>query len=375
MKITAINLIEVRCSLAEPVKMSFGLRTERRHLFVEIVTDKGIKGIGDSWTNFPYWAVDERKITLEALKKIFIGMDPLNINAIWNEINQKIFKSDIGLQYGSKGPVYQALSGIDIALWDIAGKAHNVPVYGMLGGALHGHMNAYASGITSGDYKKRVPGLLENGFEEFKVKVGFGTQSDTDTLKTVRELIGTKKLYADANQKWQNAAEAIREMRQLSVYGVNFFEEPVNAALPDEYKKIRVAGGFEHAAGENLYGRNEFHNFMNQGLVDIIQPDVTKSGGITESWAVCEEARLYGVRTALHMYGTAIGLAASLQIMFASTQAMSMEYDVVDNVMMTDLASETFYVLENGRFVIAREMPGIGIALDEDFMNKYGRRV
>jgi len=371
MKITEINLIETKCELAEPIKMSFGLRTERRHLFVEVLTDKGIKGIGETWTNFPFWAVDEKKVTLGALKHIFIGKDPLRINDIWADIGRKILRTDIGLQYGSKGPVFQALSGIDIALWDIMGKAYNVPVYQLLGGAVHDHINAYASGLTAGDYKKRVPYWLDKGFNEFKVKVGFGEKSDAETLKAVREEIGSKKLYADANQKWKDAKEAVAQMQMLSEYNVSFFEEPINASMRDEYKKIRDASNLTIAAGENLYSRHESHAYMNQGLVDIIQPDVTKSGGITETWAVCEEARLYNVSTALHMYGTAVGLAASLHVMFASANALSMEYDVIDNIMMTELLQKTFYTLDNGKFIITEELPGLGIALSNDFLNKY----
>ena len=374
MKITDINLIEIRCELAEPVKLSFGMRTERRHLFVEVVTDKGIKGIGETWTNFPSWAVDERKITLGVLKHIFVGKDPLNINDIWIDIDRKIIKTDIGLQYGSKGLVYQALSGIDIALWDVIGKAYNVPVYQLLGGSVHDRINAYASGITAGDYKKRVPYLLGKGFNEFKVRVGFGEKSDADTLKAVREEIGPGKLYADTNQRWKNAKEAVTQMQILNEYNVGFFEEPVNASMCGEYKKIRAETNMTIAAGENLYSRHEFHGYMNQGLVDIIQPDVTKSGGITETWAVCEEARLYNINTALHMFGTAVGLAASLQVMFASAGALSMEYDVLDNVMMTELPCKTFYTLDKGCFTITEMMPGIGIELDNDFLNKYAQK-
>ena len=351
--------------------MSFGLRTERRHLFVEIITDKGIKGIGDTWTNFPAWAVDERKITLAGIKKVFIGKDPLKINNIWADIDRKIIRSDIGLQYGSKGPVYQALSGIDIALWDIIGKAYNVPVHQLLGGAVHDRIHAYASGISAGDYQKRIPKCLEEGFSEFKVKVGFGEESDSSTLKAVRQEIGPAMLYADANQKWKNAKKAAAEMRILGEYGIGFFEEPVHANLHNEYKILKSSGNAVLAAGENLYSRHEFHSYLREGLVDIIQPDLTKCGGITETWAVCEEARLFNVKTALHMFGTAIGLAASLNVMFASPQALSMEYDVLDNIMMTQLPKKTFYRLAKGCFTIEEELPGIGIELDLDFLNKY----
>jgi len=371
MKITEIKLIELRCALAEPVRNSFGQRTERRHLFVEILTDKGISGIGETWTNFPVWAVDERKITLRHLRDIFIGKDPLNRNSIWEEIDRKILKAEL-IQYGAKGPVYQALSGVDIALWDILGKAYGVPVYQLLGGAVRGSVEAYASGISAGDCKRRVPECLGRGFRAFKVKIGFGEESDGNALRAVRADIGQFKLYADANQKWKNAKEAATQMRALSEFGVGFFEEPVGAAQIEDYRALSEAGIAPVAAGENLYSRREFLHFLNGGLLDVVQPDATKCGGITEAWAVCEDAKLYGVKTALHMFGTAIGLAASLQIMFASSQAHSMEYDVLDNVMMTHLPAKTFYSLENGDFVVAREMPGIGIELDGAFLERYG---
>ena len=160
-------------------------------------------------------------------------------------------------------------------------------------------------------------------------------------------------------------------MRALNEYGIGFFEEPINAALLDDYYAIRGDGVGKVAAGENLYGRREFHEYLRRGLVDIIQPDVTKCGGITETWAVCEEARLYGVDAALHMFGTAVGLAASLHVMLATPRSKSMEYDVLDNVMMTDLPLKTFYALEKGTFYVSRRMPGIGIELDPEFIRRY----
>ncbi|MCL2539272.1 MAG: mandelate racemase/muconate lactonizing enzyme family protein [Oscillospiraceae bacterium] len=371
MTITDIKFTELRCALAEPVKTSFGTRSERRHLLVEVLTDKGLTGVGETWTNFPAWAVDERKVTLQGIKQVFIGLDPLNINAVWAQIDSKILKADV-IQYGSKGPIYQALSGIDIALWDIMGKAYGVPVYQLLGGAVSSSVEAYASGISAGDYQRRVPKCLAEGFRGFKIKIGFGEDSDARTLKAVRAEVGQLNLYADANQKWKNAKEAAAQMRALGEFGVGFFEEPVSAAFPDEYKALSDAGIAPVAAGENLYSRHEFHTYFSRGLVDIIQPDVTKCGGITETWAACEQARLYDVKTALHMFSTAVGLAASLNIMLASPQAHSMEYDVLDNIMMTELPAKTFYRLERGSFIIAEQMPGIGIELDKEFLEKYG---
>ena len=371
MRITDFNLIEMKVPLASPIQMSFGLRHERRHLFVEVLTDEGVTGLGETWTNFPFWAVDERKITLESLKRFFVGEDPLNRGEIWSMIDKKILRSDIGLQYGSKGPVYQALSGIDIALWDIAGKAYGKPVYELLGGKLRDSVTAYASGLSSSDYERRVPRLLEEGFSDFKIKVGFSEDSDADTAKAVRSMIGEKSLYADANSKWDSAREALRNIRRLSEYGIGFIEEPVNAARLDDYFLIREAGVVPVAAGENLYGRREYHEYLRRGLVDIIQPDATKCGGITETWAVCEQARLYGAETALHMFGTAVGLAASLQVMFACPQSKRMEYDALDNEMMTELPQKTFYLLKNGSFTISETMPGIGIELDPEYVSRY----
>jgi L-alanine-DL-glutamate epimerase-like enolase superfamily enzyme len=316
--------------------------------------------------------VDERKVTLEALKTFFLGLDPLNRNDVWDHVSRKILRSDIGLQYGAKGPVYQALSGIDIALWDIAGKAYGLPVYQLLGGMARAAVPAYASGLSPGDFAKRVPPLLREGFNEFKVKVGFGLRSDMETLEAVRVLTGAeRKLYIDANQKWRNAAEALENIRCLADYGLDFVEEPVGASQLNDFAILRNSGAATLAAGENLYGRQDFHTYLTHGLVDIIQPDVTKCGGITETWAVCEEARNYNVPAALHMFGTAVGLAASLHVMFAATNALTMEYDALGNVMMTGLPGETFYSLKNGSFTATKKMPGIGIEFDADFLAKY----
>ncbi|MFZ5642634.1 MAG: mandelate racemase/muconate lactonizing enzyme family protein [Bacillota bacterium] len=376
MKITDIKTIILSYPLSKPVTTSFGSMKSRTNVLIRIDTDEGISGIGETWTNFPHWAPEERKITVEeGIKPLLLNENPLNISFLWEKMYRSLMKSGAGLQWGAKGPLMQAISGVDIALYDIVGKKYNIPAYQLLGGKISNRVTAYASGLGPREYEGYVENSLERGYCAFKLKVGFGKELDLQNLKTMRELIGyERKLYLDANQGWSSAREAIEHLRFYKKYEPEFIEEPVPAELLNDLKKIKDNGIMPVAGGENIYSRYGFKGSLLKEALDIMQPDITKTGGLSESRIICQMAQAWGVPYAPHMFGTAVGLAASLHLLASTPNGLFMEVDANPNPLLTDLLEETFYTFKDGSFVLADEKPGLGIKLNMDVVKEFERR-
>lgn len=375
MKIIGVETIVLSYPLARPVTMSFGTMTDRTNVLIKVDTDEGISGIGETWTNFPHWAAEERKITVEkGIKPLLINENPLNISFLWNKLYRSLMKSGAGLQWGAKGPLMQAISGVDIALWDILGQKLDTPVYQILGGMACPEIGAYASGIGPRGYEREVQDCVDKGYSAFKLKVGFGKDLDLHNLETVRQIIGSRTLMIDANQGWDDAGQALDHLKLYERYDIAFIEEPVPADQLDDLKRVRESGIMPVAGGENVYGRTDFKNALTGGALDIVQPDVTKAGGLSESKIICDMGGAWRLPFAPHMYGSAVGLAASLHLLAAVPGGLFMEVDSTRNPLQTELLEDSFYTFEKGRFILSGDRPGLGIKLNMDFVKEFERR-
>lgn len=373
MIITDVRTITLSCPLDKPVETSFGKMTDRTNMLILIDTDKGFTGIGETWVNYPHWAADERRITVQkGLRPLLIGEDPENISFLWNKMYLNTLRSGAGFQYGSKGPLYQAISGVDIALWDILGKKLNVPVYKLLGGKLCSKVKAYASGLSSSNFEECIDKSLRAGYSAFKLKVGFDKKSDILAAKAIRKLIGdSRMLMADANQGWGDALEALDNIKHLADYQIEFIEEPVPANRLMDLKRIKDSRITAVAGGENLYARYGFRDSLTNEVLSIVQPDVTKTGGISEARIICQMANAWQLPFAPHMFGSAVGLAASLHLLASVPNGLYMEVDASQNPLLTNLLKERFFRFEDGYIVFADDRPGLGIELSTDFIREF----
>jgi len=375
MKIKDVKTIVLEYPLSKPVETSFGKMSSRVNTLIHIETDEGVSGLGETWTNFPPWAAEERVLMVEkGLKPILIGENPLNISLLWEKMYHTLMTSMGGKQWGAKGPIMQAISGVDIALWDILGKQLNVPVHRLLGGKVVNRIPAYASGLGPRNYEGDVEISLKAGFSAFKLKVGFGLEMDINNLKTMRNLIGDDRiLMIDANQGWRDATEALAHLKRYVDFNIYFIEEPVSAEQLIDLKKIKESGIVSVAGGENTYGRVGFKDiFLNEAL-NILQPDITKTGGFSECYPVCRMAAGWGLDYAPHMFGTAVGEAASLQVMASIPDGLFMEVDANPNPLRTELLSSSSFQFEDGGFVLVHDMSGLGITPNMDFIKEYER--
>jgi L-rhamnonate dehydratase len=345
-------------------------------LVVLVHTDEGITGIGEvdsapeavrAMINAP-----GSHAIANSLRDLVVGEDPCDVERLWHKMYR-------GLIYvGRRGIALHAISGIDIALWDIKGKALGKPVCELIGTPKRDRVRAYASRLmpdTPDEVRKAVGALRDQGFTAVKLGWGpLGADADLDLelARAACEAGGEGvTILIDAGLGYvADAQKAIRVARGLEELGVFWLEEPFE---PDEYEayaeladtvEIRVAAGEQDTT---LWG---FRELIERGHVDLIQPDVTRCGGITELLRIAEFARGAGVETVPHAWKSGIIKAASLHVNAVLPEALFQEYCVAETPINTLLTRERLPIDSEGYLTVPTG-PGLGVELDQDVLERY----
>jgi L-rhamnonate dehydratase len=343
-------------------------------LLIRIETDAGITGFGevDSLPPVVQAIVDAppSHAIASGLGHLLLGENPLEIDRLWH----KLYRGSI--YYGRQGPAVHAISGIDIALWDIKGKALGQPVHRLLGGPHRTAIRAYASTLmpdTPEETADVVAGLVGRGFTAVKLGWGpFGRDADLDValVRAARMAAGDEvDLMVDIGLGWPNADHAIRQVRRFEEYRPYWVEEPL---WPDDvagYRKLANAVETRIACGEEDATRWGFAQLMKRARVDVIQPDVTRAGGISECVRIAQLAELEGVAMVPHAWSTGIIKAATLHLIGAMANATFLEYCVQETALNQLLTIERFPVVDG--MVALPDRPGLGIEIDEDVVRRY----
>ena len=341
------------------------------HTLIAVLTDEDLVGLGSVFTNDTLV-----RGALAVLEPLYRNENALEPERVSEKLRQNMF------WLGRGGSITHAISGIDIALWDLLGKATGQPVGRLLGGRYRERVKPYASLLMEqpGPLAEHLLHLKEQGFRAFKMGWGpFGRESaalDEEIVRAARDAVGADALLmVDAGGSdafWtQGYKWAFRTAHMLAGYDVAWFEE---ALVPDalrDYVALRRAAPVPIAGGEVLTRRQSFQPWLQQGAFDIIQPDVTKVGGITESRRIAWMAQEHGVRFIPHGWNTAVGLAADLQLASAFPKTDLVEY-ITESPYVDELAAGGWTLDEEGMLPIP-EAPGLGIALDMDAVARYTR--
>lgn len=344
-------------------------------LLIRVHTDEGITGVGevDSLPPVIKAIVDAPASHANAsgLKALLIGENPLEIDRLW----EKMFRGSI--YYGRRGPAIHAMSGIDIALWDIKGQALGQPISRLLGGPHAATIRAYASTLmpeTPDETRQVVADLVERGFTAIKLGWGpWGRDQDLDLAlaRAAREAAGDQiELMFDIGLGWPNANHAICQVRRLADVRPYWIEEPLAPDDVDGYAKLADAVETPIAAGEHDSSRWGFRELIDRARVDVIQPDVTRAGGISECLRIGQMAALRGVSTVTHSWSTGIIKAASLHVLAALPGATFFEYCVQETELNQALTVDRFPLDTNGH-VAFPTAPGLGIEIDEAVVEQY----
>ncbi|MCY3562413.1 MAG: mandelate racemase/muconate lactonizing enzyme family protein [Acidimicrobiia bacterium] len=363
--VESVRVDVYRAPTARPVRTAFGAMGDRPAVVVEVRSSEGSVGYGEAWCNFPAPGAEYRaRLVLSVLAPLIVGRRWAHPAAVFEHLSSET--RIVAIQSGEPGPISQAIAGIDIALWDMAARRAGMPMWRFLrGGSGSADVAAYASGIGPDGVAGQAQAALVAGYRAFKLKVGFGEETDLRNLGALRRLLGPDTPFAvDANQAWR-PEEAARWSRTLDAYDPMWLEEPIAADQPTRvWTRLAAASPIPLAGGENLSGEGDFRRAIGDGALDVIQPDVTKWGGITGVLVVAREALGAGRRFCPHHLGGGIGLVASAHLLAAVGGDGLLEVDSNPNPLREGLALP-FPILSDGRLQLSEE-PGLGVAPGRD---------
>jgi L-alanine-DL-glutamate epimerase-like enolase superfamily enzyme len=335
--------------------------------FVVIETEDGLKGVGECTVREIPNA--HASVINTLFKPLLIGSDPIDNEVLWNSMF-----ATLRTRGHNSGVFFEALAGVDCALWDLRGKYLHMPVYRLLGGSRNKKIRAYASSILFGeDPKGLATRLVEMGHKQIKIKVGLGYDKDVSNVKAIRDILGYEvEIVADANSAY-SAFDAIKLGRQLERYEIKWFEEPVAPDNLDGYIEVARALDIPVAAGESHFSRYAFLDMMKRRAVDIIQPNVGRSGGITECKKILGMAEAFNIQYAPHTGLSGIGCRAA-SIHLASTVPddifLAYEYGIFSHPFGNFLLKAPVEIFQNG-YVDIPQGDGLGLELDDSKLNVF----
>ena len=371
MKIREIRAVGLRGATPEGGWTDELQRDDCVHTLIAVLTDEDLTGYGSVFTNDALVHA-----ALGVLEPLYRGENALEPERVGEKLRQSTF------WLGRGGSITHAISGIDIALWDLLGKATGQPVGRLLGGRYRERVRPYASLLMEepGRLADHLLKIKAHGFRAFKTGWGpFGRKSaavDEAIVRAAREAVGPEsQLMVDAGGSdafWpQGYKWAVRTSNMLAAYNVAWFEEALRPDALEDYVLLREHSPVPIAAGEVLTRRQSFQPWLAARALDIVQPDVTKVGGITESRRIAWMAQDHGVRFVPHGWNTAVGLAADLQLASAFSDTDLVEY-LIGSPYVDELAAGGWRLDKEGMLPIP-DKPGLGVELDRKAVARYSR--
>lgn len=384
MKIAKIQAHWIRCPIPEEKQhvSDFGRIQSFDMALVSVEVEDGMIGWGEAKASVGSAANCQALVSIigNELGPELIGMDARQINAIWDRQysgTRAGYALDRGRAFpilGRRGPTISAIGAIDMALWDLRGKALGVPVVELWGGARQSELPAYASGgwADAEGIGDQLNGYVQHGFGAVKMRVGImdgSVQNSIARVRAAREGIGPDiGLMVDAHGTF-TAQEAIQFANGVEDVGLRWFEEPVSADDRRGAKRVRQMTGVPISAGESEFTRFDFRDLIELDSVDILQPDLAICGGPSEGRKIAALAETYQLELAPHCWGSALSFSAGVHLAFSSSAGRVIEYSLGGNPLLHELAEESFPA--PGGKVIAPTAVGFGVTPKQSFIDQY----
>lgn len=371
------------------------------HLWVRVTTDAGITGMGEC-----VHGGKQAIAIIEYLEEKLIGRDPFAIDAIFEDMRRShVFDG------GTGGALVTALTGIEIALWDLKGKALKTPVYELLGGKFRNKIWMYCDcevdpGMEFDDIRRVVDGVLEKGFTALKIDVDIGAYSDKRKPLDMSERVLQLREGAFVKDRFNHTAmqrehermiqlvemvtraagkdvavavdvhtrldvpSAIRLVQDLAPYHLMWIEEPVPPENIDAMREVKAHSRVPICAGENLYLRHGFRDLIEKQAVDIVMPDLPKCGGLSDGRKIANLAEMYYIPFAPHNVSSPIGTMASAHVCASVPNFLVLEWHWNERPYWSTIIKEKTDIIKNG-YIELSDRPGIGVELDEEVAQKY----
>jgi len=378
MKIKSVVVHVLQAPVSKPYRSSQGWIKVRSTVIVEVECDNGIIGFGECLCHGQQPPQLAAAFVEHCYAPMIIGKDVFDVEVIWEELY------NISRPYGQQGVAINALSGLDIALWDAIGKELGQPVCNLTGGKFRTKIKAYATGFFRKEDEKypedsitEALGYVEKGFKGMKLKAGFGSKEDIEYIRAIRQAIGPDiMLMADFNCAY-NLSVARRIVLELEPEKIEFFEELLPPEDIDGYVQLRNLTSAYIAAGENIFGKIAFKEWVKAGALDIYQPDLCSCGGFTECKKIAALAQAWNTMIIPHAWGSGVGLAASLQYIASLAPTpismhpleMLLEFDQSSHPFRLDLINDGVEYKDG--YVSVPLAPGIGVEVNRDIIEKY----
>jgi D-galactarolactone cycloisomerase len=353
---------------ADRVALGIGTAVKRDAVIVKVTTSGGVTGWGEAHHGRAHTAV--AKLIDTTLKTLILNMDADNVVGVW----EKMYRFQLA-SHGMGAGACLAMSGIDMALWDIRGKALGLPLYKLLGGSKKA-IPAYAGGVSLGYQPpqkliEEAQKSLSQGYKAIKLRVGDSPAKDIERMKAVREAFGDDLvILTDANIGY-DLDDVRRVMPAMDELGIGWLEEPFPAHDYRSYREAKRFGRTPLAAGENHYTRYEFDRVIEDGAITILQPDLSKSGGITECLRIAAMGSACKLPVHPHSSMTGLNHAASIHFLAAIDNGGYFEGDVSkSNKFRDELVSNPGAIDKDGN-VWPLDRPGLGLEVNEDFLKNH----
>ena len=385
MKITRVSSHILGYDLPEPLGYSQQYYTKRTAHLVEVETDEGITGWGECF-GAGNIALANKGIVEKIIQPIVIGMDPIDRDVIWHQVY------NLMRDHGQKGMPLQSLSGVDIALWDIAGKVSGMPLYQLIGGAHRNRIDVYGYGMMlrpeSADslvsrFTDEAAAIKEMGFKATKMKVGLGPKDDVRLIEAVRQGVGEDyRFMVDANHAY-TTHDAFYVGRAMEDFNPYWFEEPVAPEDLEGYRELRNGLNVHISGGEAEFNRWGWRALLESRGLDIAQPEVCALGGISEYLRVLALCHAHFTPVVNHVWGSAVAVATNMHLLAAMPPLPGglhpwepmLEFDTTHNVFRDELLTVPLdiqrQVAASNGTVGLPEGPGIGVTPDLDFIQKF----
>lgn len=390
MKITSIKTYQLKCNYDQEHVFSdaMGTNSGRQALLIKIETDDDIYGIGEAWSYGSPTQV-QAEIIKKQFEPMLLGEDPTSIEKLY----QRMYWRTIA--HGRRGLILGAISGIDIALWDILGKACHMPIYKLLGGNSN-IVPSYASGgfyfhTKKYSLKEAIQGWKQKGYQTYKIKVGrvndvdgtpckysadhsasLGIKEDIDRIVLLRKLVGSdKRIIIDCNSAWTTevfnlVADKLKEIK------LTCLEEPYPFENTEGYEKIHEV--FPELEIMGFEGEQNIFNFskvIKSHYIDVLEPDIGWCGGFTAAKKIAAEAESHFKKISMHSFGSPVHFAASLQMAAAIPNAYPVEDEVNYNPLRTDIIKNKFNTDSSMNYILSSTKPGLGIDIDWANVKKF----
>lgn len=362
MKITDVEVIILSKPLGKPFVTSRAQFDRRIATLVQVSTDEGITGLGESIGN----PVTVKGVIEKQLKEMVMGKNPFDIEKLWQEMYSKALYWDL------KGALVIAISGIEMALWDIQGKALNKPVYRLIGGEYRNKIRAYASDLFWEEPEvmaEKAGQYVKKGYSIVKTHIGRDLQGDIQRARAIRKAIGDDVGFMIDINCGYDRPTALAMAQRFTEFNPFWYEEPLVPYDIEGYADLRSRISFPIVFGENEFTKYAFKDIFVKGAADYIMPDAARVGGILEMKKICAMAEAFNVTCSPHNYSSGVLLAATLHIMASTPNTDLLEYDVTGTAIYEELLTEPLEVKDG--FVSIPQSPGLGVRLTEEIRQKY----